>query len=210
MITSSSRTPVIHVSSRGRLVAAEEEDPQQVERGDDDDGAGAEGVEIAEDPAELDAVDDQADAVPRVVRRRDVVESSARRRSPPGRRAAQQERAQREEPADACGSGSSSRWCLAVQPIPGAMVQPVQGRVEGHGHVAGPQPSSTNTRDPSTGSGGISPRGAGPPATWPSGVNRPPWQGHLNARSPSCQATRQPRWVHTADSALTCSPCRTR
>src|SRR5437016_1698031 len=42
-------------------------------------------------------------------------------------------------------------------------------------------------------------RGGGPPITFPSRSNRPPWQGQKTSPCSFLQSTRQPRWVQMAE-----------
>ncbi len=155
------------------LVRAEQHNPQHVDYGGNDDEAGAEEVQAADDPAEGQLIADVADAVVRVLRRGHVVHREDDAGEELDGKEEEQDAAGDEPPAHTRGEGFVEQ-VRAAGPEAGAMVQPVEQRTEP------PHQSCTSTCSPSTRVASVSSgEGGGPAVTAPVRSKTPPWQGHL-------------------------------
>ena len=142
-------------------------------RGNDDE-AGAEEVQAADDAAEGEAIGDVADAVVGVLGRRHVVHRQHDAGDQLDAEQEQQDAAGDEPPADAGGQALVQQVGAAGAEA-GARVEPVGEAAQRTDH------SSTSTCSPSTRVGSLSSGlGGGPAFTAPVRSNTPPWQGHFS------------------------------
>ncbi len=151
------------------LVRAEKQHAQQMQHGEDHDEAGAEEMKPAQHAAELQLRHDETQALVRVCRHRHVVHRQRDAGDELQRQEEQQHAAEREKPVHVARHRLVENAPQAGS-ISSAIVEPVAERHQ----------SWTKTFESSTRAAiSLSGRGGGPETLRPSGVNTPPWQGHL-------------------------------